>query len=103
MNVTPEAMKRIREVTLHIMRMRAERQTRGDRDMRGFAETCESWVLALEVLFEADEVYIDTASPFSFGGRLPGGIVFGMIGRVRPATEGGHEYAIPPVEWTFHS
>jgi len=108
--LTPRVRERIAQVHDHIAAMRAERVGWGDLAARDVADTCGSFMDALRVLNEAAEVWID-GTGLSFGGVLPGGIVFGMIARPGrrwrptnlPADVEWPDWAHGPIEWTFHS
>jgi hypothetical protein len=99
--LTPRVRERIAQVHDHIAEMRRERQGWGDLAAREVADTALSFMDALRVLNEATEVWIDGGAGLSFGGILPGGIVFGVIAREKPSM--GGDDMLPVIEWTFHS
>jgi len=83
-------------ITAHIAQMERAVAGMGPEAMRPVCKTQGSLVRALSTLCTAEVVWADSyrADNFSFGGRMPGGIVFGMIARLEP----GNSW-----EWTFHS
>jgi len=104
LTLTPRVRERIKQVHDHIAAMRSERLGWGTEAARDAADTAMSFLDALDILTEATEVWIDGGAGYSFGGVLPGGIVFGMIAREQaPRTVLNSEFTYRPIEWTFHS
>lgn len=97
--ISNDARDRMIKVSVYIDSMENERQGWGQTSMNDVNDTARSWVRGLGILLDAEEVWADGPG-LSLGGRLKGGIVFGMIARTR-TTDTGMEYQ--PVEWTFHS
>jgi hypothetical protein len=87
------------KVSVYIDSMENERQGWGPTAMEAVNDTARSWVRGLGILLDAEEVWADGPG-LSLGGRLKGGIVFGMIAR-RDIADTLFEHQ--PVEWTFHS
>jgi hypothetical protein len=102
LTLTAPVRERIGKVHEYIAAMAAERMGWGPDAERETADTMRSFIDGFRLLCEATEVWIDGGAGYSFGGVLPGGIVFGMIARTMPARSLG-EFANPPLEWTFHS
>jgi hypothetical protein len=102
LTLTPRVRERIKQVHDHIAAMRAERLGWGDTAAREALDTAMSFLDALDILTEATEVWCDGGAGMSFGGVLPGGIVFGCIAREVPRRT-IHEFDHAPMDWTFHS
>lgn len=96
-------VSRIVAVNRHIEAMAHERQGWGAETQDEVGETALSFVRGLAMLVVAEEVWIDGGTGFSFGGRLYGGIVFGMIARHRTTQVGDHTFEHDVIEWSFHS
>lgn len=92
--------RRIIEVHQYIQRMRQERIGWGPEAMREADETAASFLDGLTTLLGATEVWTD-GQGLSFGGIMPGGIVFGMI--ASPSTPCLDHLTTPPMRWVFHS
>lgn len=102
LTLTPRVRERIRAVRSHILDMRIERAGWGDTANREVAETALSFLDGLDILIAAEEVWIDGGTGLSFGGRLPGGIIFGLIARETPRLT-MHKFDVPAMNWTVHS
>ena len=92
---------RIVEVHQYIQRMRQERVGWGPTAEREADETAASFLRGLAMLLSAEQVWCDGATGLSFGGVMPGGIVFGMI--AHRGTPKFDHCTVPPIEWSFHS
>lgn len=103
----PRITERITQVQRHIAAMQRERAGWGPVAAQQVGDTAMSFVTGLATLLQAEQVWIDGGTGLSFGGVLPGGIVFGMIAReqAQPRFIEGEEpgFANAPIEWTFHS
>lgn len=92
--------RRIIEVHQYVQRMRQERIGFGPEAMREADETAASFLDGLTTLLQATEMWTDGLG-LSFGGVMPGGIVFGMIASQRqPCLD---HFTTPPLRWSFHS
>ncbi len=102
--LTQRVKDRLRYIFDHIDRMENERQGYGPEPMADVHSTRASLLSALSVLLAADEVWVDGQEyTMSFGGRMPGGIVFGMIARLTEASDDEPWFSHYRVDWTFHS
>lgn len=107
MVLTPNVRERINKILKHIEGMEFERQGFGDGAMRDVEYTRKSFVRALGTLLGAEELWPDgfEEDSLSLGGVMPGGIVFGMIGRYRVGwnPDWREPFEFQPVDWSFHS
>lgn len=102
MQISNRGTARVHSVMRYIDDMERERQGWGDEPLQDVHETRASFLRAMDMMFRATEVWADgTGDSLSFGGVMPGGITFGIIARVKPMPD--DRFALPPVEWTFHS
>jgi hypothetical protein len=107
----PRVRERLMQCIDHVSAMRTERMGWGPAAMRDVADTEASFTAALGYLLNADRVWIDGGTGLSFGGVMPGGIMFGMIarpGRPNVPTDLPDDVEWPtfdhgPIEWSFHS
>ncbi len=98
--LTERVVKRINDVFDHIEQMDRERAGYGPDAEQEVTDTRTSFMRALAILITSNEVWIDGADGFSFGGNLEG-IIYGMIARQQKSFLPAAQFA--PYEWTFHS
>jgi hypothetical protein len=91
--------KRIAEANEYIQRMRRERIGWGKEAEAEADQTAASLLTALVTLNEADDVWCDGATGYSFAGFMHG-IHFGMLAFPQPCRD---EFTSPPLRWSFHS
>lgn len=100
MELSTLVRERIQRAVAYIDEMERERMGYGAEPQLEVAATALSLTRGLSTLLGAEEVWTDGATGLSFGGRLPGGIVFGMIAR---QIGSDYRFKYQQMEWTFHS
>jgi hypothetical protein len=102
--LSPRVVERLDEIHKYIRDMEDERQGYGDKPMIDVHVTRRSLLDVYKYMLEAEEVWIDGGTGFSFGGVTNGNIfgrfTFGMIARVgKPFVFGNKPTQVAPDRW----